>query len=279
MIALRDQIDLSPRTARRLERVDSVDALSSPRSQGLRHKKPITDELQTSLVSERRELHAALKLVYEAYLETQLIQPNAYEMRATRYHLLPTTDVFVATRSDSLLGTLTLVRDGEYGLPMEDVYADEVNSRRDAGVVVAEVSCLADNGHGKTNMLSVVVQLMSHMAQFARRQGVDELLIAVHPHHVGFYERFIGFEVIGGQKTYSAVCDKPAIALALDLNAMPVRHPRAYQRFFGQPFAEEELVSLGLDEATLAELSWIVNLTQPVTGHARQLLSTLPVAA
>ncbi|HTN74966.1 MAG TPA: hypothetical protein VL096_06955, partial [Pirellulaceae bacterium] len=140
-------------------------------------------------------------------------------------------------------------------------------------------SCLADAGRGKANMLAVVVKLMTHMAQFAFTQGVDELLIAVHPHHVGFYERFTGFEVIGEKKSYSAVRNHPAVALALDLKNGERNHPRAHHRFFGQPLDAHQLRSPGLSHEILSELRWIVDLTQSTHAHPRKQLTGEPVAA
>ena len=211
--------------------------------------------LTSRVASNRNELHAALRLVYWAYLEASLVQPCSSQIRVTRHHLLPTTHVFLAESQRALAGTLTLVRDGCLGLPLEELYPEQVAERRERGISVAEVSSLAHCEGGKTNMLPVVVQLMSHMAQFAKRHGVDQLLITVHPHHVGFYERFIGFEVIGSEKSYAAVCHHPAVPLALDLNTLSVRHPRAYQRFFGDPLSDAELTARHLDAATLNELA------------------------
>src|SRR5690606_5317546 len=101
MIALPQQIDRSSRLL--LEPSDM--AARPPRG------------LHTRLAKELPEIEAALHLVYHAYLETQLIEPNPYELRMTKYHLLPTTNVFLACDNNEVVGTLTLIRDGEHGLP------------------------------------------------------------------------------------------------------------------------------------------------------------------
>lgn len=261
MIAHKNQLDLdSPSNVVLHNRTTQLQVL--PESRKRTREQDNDQGVVTSLAHTQWEIQAALRMVYEAYVETGLISANPFEMRVTPYHVLPTTNVFIARREQEIVGTLSLIRDCALGLPMEDVYSAEVNSRRARGLNVAEVSCLADSSHGKSNMLSVVIQLMSHMAQFARRQGVDELLIAVHPHHVGFYERFIGFEVIGEQRQYAAVSDNPAVALALDLNGMPVNHPRAYQRFFGKAFADADLVAHRPDSSTIAMLLRVLNQTE-----------------
>lgn len=278
MIALRDHTETPSRHSRRSAAFDQT-ATRTKQLPACAALQPAPNAIVSRLAHNRVDLYAALRLVYNAYLETGLIDANPYELRATRYHLLPTTDVFLATRNHELLGTLSLVRDGAMGLPMEDVYGTEVAARRRKGVTMAEVSCLAVGGHGKESMLAVVVQLMSHMAQFAARHHVDELLIAVHPHHVGFYERFTGFEVVGGMKSYSAVRDNPAVALALDLKHGEVNHPRAYHRFFGKRLPDRELLSPGMDDATLAELHWIVELTNATNQPTRRKLDSIPAAA
>lgn len=263
MIATNEQLQGRREAARNQTSVGSSErsTLASSRRGG-----DDTGEIRTALVRSRAELHEALGLVYRAYRATNLIEANRFGLRATKYHLLHSTHVFVARKEAELAGTLTLVRDGLFGLPMEDAYAYEVGERRAQGRKVAEVSCLADASFGKSNMLSVVLKLMSHMAQFARHNGVDDLLIAVHPHHVGFYERFIGFEVIGEETNYSAVCDNPAVPLALDLRMMPVNHPKAYHRFFGEPFAEVELWPRPMSVPVLAELRGMVDATQPAVA-------------
>jgi hypothetical protein len=99
------------------------------------------------------------------------------------------------------------------------------------------------------------------MSQYARHRGVDELLIAVHPRHAKFYERFIGFEIIGGKRLYESVCCKPAVALALDLNRLSVNHPRAYKRFFGSPFSEDAFRRPPIETGMLAEMRRVVYFT------------------
>jgi len=218
-------------------------------------------KLAVKIASQPREIQEALGLVYQAYRRCGLIEPNPFRMRVTPYHLRETTEIFVAILGGEVTCTLSLVRDGELGLPMESIYGEEVAWRRAQGVSVAEVSCLADRRHNLVRSLSVLVQVMGLMAQSARRRGVDELLIAVHPRHAEFYERFIGFQVIGEEREYERVCNKPAVALALDLNRLAVIHPRAYKRFFGLPFPEEELEYRPISDEFRAELSMMVDAT------------------
>ena len=193
------------------------------------------------IASSRDEWEAALGLVYRAYVRSGLILMNRHQMRVTPYHALPSTEVLIAADGNKVLGTLSIVGDGELGLPMEAIYAEEVERRRLQGLRLAEVSCLADERDESDQSFSMVSRLMALTAQCATHRGIDQLLIAVHPRHTKFYERFLAFEVIGEKKTYASVCDHPAVAMALDLNGLSFDHPKVYKRLFGVPFDDDLL--------------------------------------
>ncbi|MBN1911252.1 MAG: long-chain N-acyl amino acid synthase [Pirellulales bacterium] len=219
------------------------------------------EEAVLKIASTRAELFDAFALVYDAYIQRGLMEPNPFGMRITPYHLLPTTEVLVATVRQSVVCTMTLVGDGEMGLPMESVYENEVLWRRMQGSRVGEVSCLADRPGKSGNSCRLAVELMRLMAQSAKRRGLDELLIAVHPRHAKFYERCAAFQIIGEQKEYHSVCDNPAVALALDLHRSAVTHPKLYQKFFGTFYPDEVLRHRPLPESLREEMSFIVQET------------------
>jgi hypothetical protein len=117
----------------------------------------------------------------------------------------------------------------------------------------------------------MVIGVMSLMAQCARQRGIDELLITVHPRHLKFYERFIGFQQIGNEKNYHAVNDHPAVALALDLKNLHIIHPRAYKRFFGTPFTPHEMMFRPIQEGLMNDLRWIVEASASI-NHCRHAI-------
>jgi hypothetical protein len=176
-------------------------------------------------------------------------------MRVTPYQLLPTTEVLLATERHRVVCTASIVRDGLLGLPLEDLYAEEVDGRRQQGRSVAEISCLADCQGETRTAFSSVLQLMCLCAQCAKARGVDELLIAVHPHHARFYQGFFGFTLLGGQRSYGAVLNAPAVGLALDLTQLAEHHPRSYERLFGKPFPAEVLAYRPMPDRVRRELA------------------------
>ncbi len=210
----------------------------------------------------------ALRLVYDCYVQAGLALPNCHRLRVTPYQLLPKSEVLVGMVADKILCTVTLVPDSEQGLPMEALYDREVAIRRDRGARLAEVSCLADRPDEDRSSFSVLQRLMSFTAQCALRRGVDELLIAVHPRHARFYRRLFAFEVIGGEKTYSLVCDRPAVALSLDLKHLSVDHPDVYQRLFGSTFPNAMFAHHTMPERFQSRLAMILEETAMTVEEA-----------
>jgi len=199
------------------------------------------DEIRYCLAANRAQREAAFRRVYLSYLRAGLMEPNRHQMRVTPYHLVPTTDVFIAVLGREVISTISLIRDGQLGLPLESVYRYEVDRRRAEGKLLAEVSCLADRRSNLRRFFPVFIELCRWMVQCARLRGVEELLVAVHPRHARFYERYMAFERVGDETSYPAVCDRPAVALSLDFARIDCHKPASYNRFFGSPIRPELL--------------------------------------
>ncbi len=191
-------------------------------------------DIQYRIAATRAERESAFRLVYRSYLGTGLSEPNGFGLRVTPYHLLETTEVFIAQLDGRTVSTLSLVIDGELGLPMQSVYSTEVDALRQEGFLVGEVSCLADRRTQVREFFPVFVQLCRLMAQHAWRRGLSGLVAAVHPRHARFYRRFMHFMPLGGHRSYPTVRNRPAVALLLDFDKVDRERPASFDTFFGQ---------------------------------------------
>ena len=189
----------------------------------------------------RRDRIDAFRLVYQNYLERGLIEADVFALRVTPYHLLPTTNTFIAVQCDRVISTVSLIGDGELGLPMESIYPDEINDARERGLYVGEVSALAIQDVPLKRFVPIFVKLTRLMAQYARARGMDQLWIAAHPKHGRFYERFLGFEQIGCETSYPLVRGAPAVACRLDFAQIDQLRPQCYEQYFGTQIPKEEL--------------------------------------
>lgn len=195
-------------------------------------------EIEIKVASTREERRGAFRLAYAAYHRAGLCDECDQGLRITPYQLLPTTDIIVGELRGEVISTLSLVRDGELGLPLESLYPDEVRRRRAAGLRLAEVSCLADRRKEVARFFGLFCELAQVMIQMADREAVDQLLIAVHPRHARMYCRAMAFKQVGETRDYDAVNGNPAVLLCLDIAEVKALRAEVWQRFAGDPLPE-----------------------------------------
>ncbi len=201
----------------------------------------ICEDIQLRVAATREERQATFELIYRSYLRAGLCDRQESGMRATPYQLTPSTDVIIAELRGQVISTVSLVRDGELGLPMEAVFPDEVAARRAAGIGLAEVSCLADRREGTARFFGLFCELSRLMAQLAKKTGVDELVVVVNPRHAPLYRRYMAFEQIGDERIYDAVQGFPAVPLSLNFAKAKINKPKSWHEFFGEQLPEDVL--------------------------------------
>ncbi len=218
--------------------------------------------LEYRIANSKWDRLAAFRLVYEHYLETGLIPANPFRYRITPYQLLPSTQIFLAVQNDRPVCTVSLVEDGGLGLPMESIYHEEVALSRNQKRFVGEVSCLAGCPGNFRSFLPIFVQLTRLMAQYARKNGMHQFLIAVHPKHAGFYQRFMGFEQIGPVREYPSVQNAPAVACCLDFERIDRERPKCWYDFFGTPLPESQLETVPMTDEEFKDYQLIAEFQE-----------------
>lgn len=246
----------------------------------LRFQETTTEQVDYRIASTRAERAAAFRLVYESYLEAGLGEHNDYSMRVTPYHLLPTTETFLATRDGRAILTMSLIADGDLGLPMQSVYGDVVQRYRQQGSLCGEVSCLAERQDHLGEFFPIFFRSSRLLMQYARRRRLDALLVACHPRHARFYRRCLGFHQVGEERAYPSVRNHPAVALSLEFARVRRERPQLWDSYVKEPFPDEQLWPRPISPAQRAYFSTMVdpNLSlAPLNGH-RRLQAFEPVA-
>ena len=132
----------------------------------------------------------------------------------TPYHVLPTTETFIAEYDGNVIFTMSLVIDGALGVPMEHVYGEEIAALRRRGLRFGEISCLADRRASLVRFFPIFLRTSRLMTQYAHRQGLDAVLAAVHPKHARLYQRGTSiFERSATSKNTPRSATIPAVAL------------------------------------------------------------------
>ena len=128
----------------------------------------------------------------------------------------PTRITLLACEHEAVIGTISVGFDSPAGLHVDDPFGCETRRLREQGRRMCEFTTLAMDSVVRSKR---VLASLFHVAYiFAHRlMDYDCLLIEVNPRHVRFYERMLGFRVIGTQRLNRRV-NAPAVLLKLDLS-------------------------------------------------------------
>ena len=196
--------------------------------------------LQCGLVHRTEDLEECFRLVYRAYRRAGLVAPNSFEQRLTYHHLLDSTDVFATWLGDEIVSTVSMIGDGDMGLPLEKMFPVEVQSLRGLRLRMAEIGSLADRRESPSRFLATLLDMMHLVTQAARHRGYDGIVAAVHPRHAKLYCRLMPFQQIGSELSCDYANGHPAVFLVAAFDWQ--FGSDAYRRFFGQMRPESELV-------------------------------------
>lgn len=156
-----------------------------------------------------RERRSASSLVERMYA-TRGYQSAALPEEASAHE-----KTFLASDHDVALGTLTIGLDSTDGLLVDELFVDEADRCREAGLQICEFTKLAMDRRARSPRL---LASLFHVAYiYAHRiKSLHNLLIEVNPRHVRYYESMLGFKVIGTARHNTRV-NAPAVLLSLDL--------------------------------------------------------------
>ncbi|MFL5813415.1 MAG: GNAT family N-acetyltransferase [Bdellovibrionia bacterium] len=189
-----------------------------------------SESLEIKIATDERELESAYRLLHNSYVNAGFMNPDPTGMRVLAQHLLPQTTTIVAKWDGTVIGTLSLIRDNPFGLPLEKIF--DVNERRTNGRRLAEVSSLAVDPAYRGQISTALFPLFRFVYQYAKECfGIHEFVIAVNPSMVDLYLGFICFERLKSKpKPYDFVKGAPAVGLYLNFETCVER----WKKVFGQ---------------------------------------------
>lgn len=117
-------------------------------------------------------------------------------------------------QEDKVVGTMSLGMDSPQGMVVDQLYKQEADQLRAEGRTLCDITRLAVDHDIKSKS---VLAALFHMA-FIYGHNINhatDFLIEVNPRHVLFYERMMGFEPFGEEKTCPRV-NAPAVLMRLD---------------------------------------------------------------
>jgi hypothetical protein len=203
----------------------------------------IARAISVKVASRPAEFEDAYRLVATNYQASGYEPLGSKPIRFTPYHALPDTITFVAKDEDQVLATFSLVPDNHLlGLPLEEIFPEEIAALRQGGARVAEVTSFAATDMSLREFSQVFLALIRLMKQHHVRHGGDTWVITVNPKHRTFYTKALGYVPLGPCRPHPKVQGAPAEAYVLDVDGMRARAPEKFQEMFGERLPGSALV-------------------------------------
>jgi len=189
---------------------------------------PPDPRLELKIARTQAELEACFALVHDAYVADGFMPAHPSGLRVTPYHALPTTTLLCATFDGQVVGTLSIVREGVFGFPMQSAF--DLSSVRARGGRIAEISALAVHPAFRRGGGRVLFPLLKFMYECCAHD-TRHLVIAVHPSRAELCEALLMFDRLPTPAVdhYGFAGGAPAIGMALDLQ----QAAQQYQDLYG----------------------------------------------
>lgn len=120
-----------------------------------------------------------------------------------------------ASRGKDVFGTLTLRMDSEEGLLADSLYRAEIDQLRQSGAFLCEVTRLACNSEMSCpEVMATLFNVAFLLASDVHAR--TDLVAEVHPRHVRYYQRAMGYRIAGPERICLRV-GAPAVLMHLSL--------------------------------------------------------------
>ena len=216
--------------------------------------------LELKIAESEAELEQCFSLLHDAYVASGFMRPHPSGLRVTPYHALPTTTTLCAKVDGRVVGTLSIVRDGIFGFPMQSAF--DISSVRAKPGRIAEISALAIHPAYRRTGGSILFPLMKFMYEYCTKYfDTRHLLIAVNPNHIEMYESLLFFRRLTaeGVASYDFANGAPAVGATLDLKEAPAIFERAYSGKPGRRDLHRFFVSTPLPAIKYPKRPWNIS--------------------
>lgn len=204
------------------------------------------------------EVTEAWRLLYRAYLQAGFITPNPQRLHTAPQSVGPHAAVVLASIGEVTVSTITAIRDSERGLPLDSVYAAELDVMRQRGGKLLEIGLFGDRREiigDPDRTFNAVFELMRFTFFFGYHHGVTDFLCGIPPRRARLYGRAFGFKPVGEIKSYATVDDNPVQLMhsTLDYTLANKDRHRALAYFFERPVPADAFADrFDFDPAALA---------------------------
>lgn len=192
----------------------------------------------------RAQLSDAYRILHDSYVELGYTVPQISGMRIVKYFALPSTTTLIALFDGKVVGTISIIRRGSFGLPMDSIF--DLSEFTDRNEVIAEISSLAIDSKFRQKRGALFLPLLKYFWEYIERFMIlDSIVISVHPTMSDFYEGFLGFKRLPKAEVlqYSFVNGVPVVGLYLNIKTAR----KVFFDLYGHKKAEKNLYRYFVD--------------------------------
>lgn len=174
--------------------------------------------LELKVAETREELEDCFRILHDAYVASGFMKPSPSGLRVTMYHALPTTTTLCAKYDGRVVGTMSMIREGVFGFPLQSVF--DLSDVRAKQGQIAEISALAVHPDFRKTGGAILFPLMKFMYEYCTEYfDTRHLVIAVNPDKIELYESLLFFERLQENVVdkYDFANGAPAVGATLDL--------------------------------------------------------------
>jgi len=186
--------------------------------------------LELRIVDSRQDLESCFRLLHDAYVASGFMKPHPSGLRVTPYHALPTTTTIAAFWEGEVVGTLSMIREGVFGFPLQSVF--DLTAVRAQPGRIAEISALAVHPKFRSTGGKILFPLMKFMYDYCVQYfDTRHLVIAVNPAKIELYESLLFFRRLQAAEVdhYDFANGAPAVGATLDLHDVPTLFKHGYE--------------------------------------------------
>jgi hypothetical protein len=153
------------------------------------------------LANSNEEIRAANELIVGNYLNIGL-WADEQEFLQSKFHHSAARNVFVAVDHGKIVGTVSIVKDSENGLPADSFQPAAMKHLRAQGDRMAEVTALAIDKSASQDR-ALILFLYKFLYQYSfYYAGIDRFVASTTPRHAQFYETIFGFQHLSDPASY-----------------------------------------------------------------------------
>lgn len=155
------------------------------------------------LATTAEEINQANTLICQNYLAVGLFDDEA-AFWGNKYVHSPARVPIVAINDKQVVGTVSIIKDSNKGLPADNFQAPVMKQLRKGGETLAESSALSVDA--SQDQHSLVLFLLKFMFQYGFYYGgIDRFLATVVPKHSLFYRNIFKFQKLSDPSSYNYV--------------------------------------------------------------------------